>query len=220
MSPDVSSRRRSTARWSRHLRRPMASARCLMLGTRAAGLRRFGPESSRRPADVIRHMLPPPLSAHSGRSCSPQMRPNCPCHSNGNPFSRSSSCSPAGCRPSRIASTISGASSVSRKYPAHGRPSHTLAGASSSIDPFTRSSSCFRTEQPRRALFLHARRSPRSVRRSRLARRGAAEGPRAGRAVAGRGGGPRSGGRRHRRRAARMRRPPMPGTRGAGGRAG
>ena len=39
----------------------------------------------------------------------------CPSHSNGNPSSRSSSCSSAGCRPSRIASTISGASSVSRR---------------------------------------------------------------------------------------------------------
>ena len=38
----------------------------------------------------------------------------CRCHSSGNPSSRSSSCSSAGCRPSRIASTISGASSVSR----------------------------------------------------------------------------------------------------------
>jgi hypothetical protein len=38
----------------------------------------------------------------------------CPSQSRGNPSSRSSSCASAGCRPSRIASTISGASSVSR----------------------------------------------------------------------------------------------------------
>ncbi|NJR38970.1 MAG: hypothetical protein HC781_09215 [Leptolyngbyaceae cyanobacterium CSU_1_4] len=36
-------------------------------------------------------------------------------HSSGNPANRSSSCISAGCRPSRIASTISGASSVSRR---------------------------------------------------------------------------------------------------------
>ena len=60
----------------------------------------------------------PAMSAyrsHSGRPCPMEMRPNCPSHANGNPFSRSSSCSSAGCRPSRIASTISGASSVSRR---------------------------------------------------------------------------------------------------------
>ena len=39
----------------------------------------------------------------------------CSSHTSGNRSSRSSSCSSAGCRPSRIASTISGASSVSRR---------------------------------------------------------------------------------------------------------
>ena len=39
----------------------------------------------------------------------------CLAHSNGNPPIKSSSCSSAGCRPSRIASTNSGASSVNRR---------------------------------------------------------------------------------------------------------
>ena len=44
----------------------------------------------------------------------------CPCcaQSSGNPSKRSSSCNPAGCRPLRIASTMSGASSVNRSAPA------------------------------------------------------------------------------------------------------
>jgi hypothetical protein len=40
---------------------------------------------------------------------------NCLCHASGNPSNRSSSCKSGGCRPSRIASTITGASSVSRR---------------------------------------------------------------------------------------------------------
>ena len=50
-----------------------------------------------------------------GNSAQPLMCQSCPSHSSGNPSSRSSSCNSAGCRPSRIASTISGASSVSRR---------------------------------------------------------------------------------------------------------
>jgi hypothetical protein len=40
---------------------------------------------------------------------------SCSSHSSGNPASTSSSCNSASCRPSRIASTISGASRVSRR---------------------------------------------------------------------------------------------------------
>jgi transposase len=58
-------------------------------------------------------MLADPVAGLSGHTPNMNLR-LCPSHSNGNPSSRSSSPNSAGCRQSRIVSTISGASSVSQ----------------------------------------------------------------------------------------------------------